>query len=87
MEIVSNIKLEEVLLIMEPEEDEDLDYAIEDLDGNWIMKDNLLMPDYCHVKRWKVEKIKIDPQGFVTFILNGGNFKEHQLRNVHEYTK
>ena len=83
MEVVTDIKFEEVLAIMEPEEDEILDYTIEDLDGNWIMRDDLYILDFYQVRNWRVEKIKVAPSGTITFILNGGNFKDFHFRNVH----
>ena len=83
MEIITDIRFEDVLAIMEPEEDDVLDYAIEDLDGNWIMRDSLYILDFYQVRKWKVNKIKVAPDGVVTFILNGGNFRDFHFRNVH----
>ncbi len=83
MEVITDIKLEDVLAIMEPEEDDILDYTIEDLDGNYIMRDSLYILDFYQVRNWKVNKIKVAPDGGITFILNSGNFKDHHFRNVH----
>ncbi len=77
------MKLCEVLSIMEPEEEDVLVYTLEDMDGNWIHRDDLFILDYYQMRNWQVEKIKIAPYGEVAFVLNGGNFNDFHFRNVH----
>lgn len=57
-------------------------FELQDEDENTIYGNELFVLDYYAIRKWKVYKVLIRDDGYVTIILHSGNFKDHKFRNV-----